>query len=115
MTRSPTRTLRLDGENAKSTILTEAVIGRGGVGATIGCGVVTTGGCVGAGVAAGTGVGEAVGDAVGLATVVGLADGGGDGEDWLVTCSAQAVSKNAAKNVSAGRFTSASAEGFIGG
>jgi len=96
-------------------ILTEAVIGRGGAGATIGCGVVTTGGCVGAGVAAGTGVGEAVGDAVALATVVGLADGSGDGEDWLVTCPPQAASKNAEKIVSAGSFTSASVERFIGG
>jgi hypothetical protein len=118
VTRVPTRTLSALGLNAKLIILTDAAIGGGGGGgggAIVGRGVDTTGCGVGAGVALGAGVGEAVGEAVGLATATGLADGNVDGEDWLVTWPPQAVSKNAATIVSAGRLMRASVGKFIGG
>jgi hypothetical protein len=94
VTRAPLRTLRLDGVKAKFMILTDdaiigGTVGRG-VGAGVGRGVETTGCEVGAGVS--TTVGETVGDGVELAAA---GEGDGGGEEWLVACAPQAVSKQA--------------------
>jgi hypothetical protein len=94
VTRAPLRTLRLDGVKAKFMILTDdaiigGTVGRG-VGAAVGRGVETTGCEVGAGVS--TGVGETVGDGVEVAAA---GEGDGGGEEWLVACAPQAVSKQA--------------------
>jgi hypothetical protein len=67
---------------------------------TIGCGV-------GAGVS--TGVGDVVGDGVELAAA---ADGDGGGDDWLVACVPQAVSKHAATIANTCRSMGASVEKF---
>ena len=96
VTRAPAWTLILDGLNAKFMMMTDGGgVGSGvgvgrGVGTGVGRGVETTGCGVGAGVS--TGVGETVGDGVELAAA---GEGDGGGEEWLVACTPQAVSKHA--------------------
>jgi hypothetical protein len=107
VTRVPTRTLRLDGVNAKFMILTDAAIGAGGgVGRGVGRGVEMTAGGAGVGVA--TGVGEAVGDGVALPPEAGVAFSNDGGADWLVDCSPQAVSKHATTIARVCRITGSS-------
>jgi hypothetical protein len=109
VTRVPVWTLRLAGVNAKLMMVTPAAVIGGavgrGVGAGVGRGVGTTGCGVGTGVS--TGVGDAVGDGVELAAA---ADGDGGGDDWLVACVPQAVSKHAATIANACRSMGASVE-----
>jgi hypothetical protein len=101
VTRVPVWTLRVEGANAKLMILTRAAI----IGGAVGRGVETTGCGAGAGVS--TVVGDALGDGVGLAAA---ADGDGGGDDWLVACVPQTVSKHAATIANACRSMGASVE-----